>query len=321
MGLGALRPAEAEGRAWVTAFVDTLASPGTLGAQGPAAAVLFPGLRPVAQDGCVTQWSLRDSSAPIVTSQRLELGRLPGEACNQAQFGLLSTTLRWSDGVAPGIMAERLTERFGPAQMHQDPVANGSVTYEWQVLDGTFIHMDQPARPGARAFSLLFMRSLGSPDHLPTEAEGLAWLDRTADLVSGPALVRARGPAAVALVGAKMVARIRDASGCPSTFMDDLLTRGPIESGGTLYLDRPEGRRCEDAVVSSLSLQAWRRGPVTAAALVTRIGARLGAPAVSRQFDRDEVAYRWRTAHGLTVEVVEGLSGGMEQVLRVRAFR
>ena len=60
---------------------------------------------------------------------------------------------------------------------------------------------------------------------------------------------------------------------------------------------------------ASLSMMVWRRGPVTAEALVNRFSDKLGSPVVTRTFDRDEIGYQWRTQYGTTVDLLEGLTG------------
>ena len=131
-------PPEAEGRAWLTAFADRLTSPTTWSAKGPAALALFPGLGTWSGGECVRAWSTRDPAAPVVTYQRLELGRFGDEPCDQAQFGMLSTTLRQSDGVTPGALVERFSERFGPPEFNRDTGLHGTISYIWQMQDGIF---------------------------------------------------------------------------------------------------------------------------------------------------------------------------------------
>ena len=122
-------PSEAEGRAWLAGFADLLTSSRLLAAKGPAAIVLFPGLDPEAAPECVTTWSRRDPSAPIVVRQSVDLGRLPGDACDQAQFGNLSMTLRQSEGVTPGVLVQRFTEAFGQPVINRDTGLDGSIGY------------------------------------------------------------------------------------------------------------------------------------------------------------------------------------------------
>ena len=315
-------PSQADGEAWLTGFADRLVDARTLGAKGPGALALFPGLGVWSTGDCVTSWSRTDTSAPIVTYQRLELGRLGADACDKAQFGMLSTTLRQSEGITPGALAERFTGQFGQPDIHRDAGLRGSVTYQWQILDGVWVHMGEAVRPGgADDFSVLFVRNYASPAALPTVAEGLAWMDGTVALLTGPELAQARGAAVPELIGAAMQARTANASGCPTTFMADLLKQQPIGSGQTLFLDQDEGQPCAEARFSGLSMRVWQRAPVTAEALVTRISAKLGSPAVARAFDRDGITYWWRTAHGTTVELFEGLTGDWRHWLTLRAAK
>ena len=315
-------PPEAEGRAWLTRFSDLLTSPRALGARGPGALALFPGLGPWSTGRCVTEWSRSDASAPIVTYQRLELGRLDGDACVQAQFGMLSTTLRQSEGVTPGALMERFTAAFGPPDFHQDWTLGGSATTTWQVLDGIHITLEEPVGPGGgAAFSLLFVRQYGTATAIPTAAEGEQWMSRIVDLMTGPALLAARGPAAVKLIDADMQPQLFDDSGCPTEFIADPKKAGAIGSDQDVALRRAPGEPCGDAVVSSVSMQIWRREPVTAEALVKRIAEKIGAPTVSRTFERSGVDYEWHTPAGTTVELYEGLSGGFEHWLRLRMNR
>ena len=73
--------------------------------------MVFPGLGTWSTEKCVLTWSRQNPSAPVVTYQRLELGRLnTGEPCDEAQFGMLSTTLRRPEGITV-----ELTEDLSPA--------------------------------------------------------------------------------------------------------------------------------------------------------------------------------------------------------------
>ena len=314
-------PSEAEGQAWLAGFADLLTSSRLLAATGPAAIALFPGLDPEAAPDCVTTWSRRDSSAPIVVSQRVDLGRLPGDACNQAQFGNLSMTLRQSEGVTPGALVQRFTEAFGPPAVNRDTGLDGSVSYLWLVLDGVFVSLKEPAGPRAAGlFSILFTRFYAAPTAFPTPADGIAWMDRTADLLTGPALAHARGQAAVGMVDAPMEATPSD-DGCPTYFQAKLLTKWPIESGQALSLDRAEGQPCDEAGFASLSMMVWRNATVTAEALAGRFSNKLGSPTVTRAFDQEEIAYRWRTPYGTTVDLTEGLAGDWRHWLRLRTAK
>jgi len=314
-------PSQADGEAWLAGFVDRLVDARTLGAVGPGALALFPGLGPWSAGDCVTSWSRTDPSAPVVTYQRLELGRAGADACDKAQFGMLSTTLRQSEGITPGALAERLTGQFGQPDIHRDAGLRGSVTYQWQILDGVWVHMSEAVQPGgADDFSVLFVRSYASPSALPTVSEGLAWMDGTVALLTGPELPRARGAAAAGMVGAAMQGYPDGASDCQTDFMADLLKQQPIASGQTLSLEQDEGRPCSQARFSRLSMRVWQRAPVTAEALVTRISAKVGSPAVTRVFDQDGITYQWQTAHGTTVELFEGLTGDWQHWLALRAW-
>ena len=315
-------PPEMEGRAWVAKFADLLTSPRALGARGPGALQVFPAFGAWPQGKCVTEWSRNDRSAPIVTYQRLELGLWQGEPCDQAQFGMLSTTLRQSEWVTPGAFVQRFTEQFGPPEFHRDRGLRGSISYDWQVLDGISINLKEPVGPGGGAdFSLLFVRSYGAPTAIPTAAEARQWMDRTVALVSGPDLPAAHGPTAIGMAGAKMVGNLPDDSGCPTEYTADLFTPGAIASHQDLAMKRPDGQPCENATFVDLSMQIWRRDPVTPQALVERIEAKLGAPVISRDFKLDSVSYRWTTTHGTAVDLLEGLSGQLLHWLRLRVER
>ena len=320
---GPVVPAEAEGRAWLAEFADRLTASRTWGARGPAALALFPGLGPWPTGECVLAWSNRDTSAPVVTYQRLELGRLnTDEPCAQAQFGMLSTTLRQSDGITPGALAERFTERFGPPAMERDASLHGTLTSTWQMQDGIFAIMQERLQPGGEdTFSVLFVRSYAAPASLADAAESERWMERTVSLMTGPDLPDARGSAAAALLDADMEAHRGGDLTCPTTFVANLLARKPIASGQMLLLEQPEGTPCDQARFSSLSMRIWQHDPVTAAALAGRLNARLGAPALSRDFERNTVQYQWTTAHGTTIELVEDLSDTGRHWLTLRTWR
>lgn len=130
-------------------------------------------------------------------------------------------------------------------------------------------------------------RFYASPTAFPTPADGVAWMDRTTD------------------------------DGCPTYSMANLLTRGSIGSGQTLSLHKAKGQPCDQARFASLSMMVWRNASVTAEALVSRFSDKLGSPVVTRAFDRDEIAYRWRTRYGTTVELTEGLAGDWRHWLRL----
>ena len=315
-------PPEAEGLRWLDGFVDRLSAPSTWAARGPAAAALFPGLRPASGEGCVLTWSGTADADPVVTRQSLDLGRLsPDEPCDAAQFGMLSTTFRASEGINPGALAERITARFGPPDIRRDPALRGTITYDWLAQDGILAHLEEPVRPGgADTFSLLFTRSYGAPTAVAEPAEGERWMDRTVALLAGPALVNARGAAAVKLIDADLRPEAGGTETCPTSFGDDRRDKGPIVSSYFLLLDRPDGA-CADARFDSLSMRIWQREPVTAAAVATRFGARLGPAVVSRDFDRNKVSYRWSTPPGLVVELWEDVSAEGRHWLLLRASR
>ncbi len=314
-------PSEAKGQAWLAGIADLLTSSRLLGAKGAAAIALFPGLDPEAGVDCVTTWSRRDSSAPIVVSQRVELVRLAVDAYDEAQFGILSMTLRQSKGVTPGALVQRFTEAFGPPAINRDIGLDGSLSYLWLVLDGVFVRLEESAGPRATGlFSILFTRFYASPTAFPTPADGIAWMDRTTDLLTGPALAHARGQAAVGMVDAPMEPTPSD-DGCPTYFMAKLLPKQPIESGQALSLDREEGQTCDWSGFASLSMTVWRNASVTAEALASRLGDKLGSPVITRAFDRDEIAYRWRTPYETTVDLMEGLAGDWRHWFRLRTAK
>lgn len=327
-GLGwfLLRPAapplEAEGRAWLSAFANRLTDRATWAARGPAALALFPGLGPWSTDDCVLAWSNRDPSAAVVTYQRLELGRLDGDACDQAQFGLLSTTLRQSEGITPSALVERFTAQFGTPEIARSAQLNGTISYKWQVGDGIFARMEEPVGPdGGDSFSVLFVHYYGSPTALATPVEAERWMDRTVELVTGPALAAARGPAIIPLLDASMQPSEIGGTDCPLYFDSDPRRKAPIATQESLILEREEGAPCPTTRLSHLSMQVWVREPVTAAAVVGRIGKRLGEPAVSRDFDRDRIGYRWTTKEGLALELLENTSLSGRYWLTLRTWR
>ena len=319
---GPQTPSEADGQAWLSSFADLLTSPRALGSRGPTALALFPGLGTWPAGDCVTEWARTDTSAPIVTYQRLKLGRKPGEPCAEAQFGLLSTTLRASDGITPGTLIDRFTQQFGPPEFHHDWMLRGSLTYTWQVADGIFIHLDEPVGPGrGEAFSLLFVRSYGTPTALATPSQAEQWMDAIVALVTGPDLAKAPAAEAIKMVGLPMTPELRDGDGCPEAYNAVPDKPGPIGSRQELRFDRQPGQACDEARFEAFSMEMWKREPLTAEALAERITRRLGQPAVSRELGQDGLSYRWSTPFGTAVDLYEGLSGGMQHVMRLRVER
>lgn len=320
---GPALPSEAAGRAWLDGFADSLTSSATWSARGPAALAPFPGLGPWSGKECVLEWSRRTPSDPVVTYQRLELGRLnAAEPCEDAQFGMLSTTICQSEGITPGGLAERFTARFGPPAIHRGTGLRDAVTYRWLLQDGIFAHLEERVQPGgADTFSLLFLRSYASPTTLAGPDEAEQWLVRTVDLVTGPDLPRARGAAIPPMLGVPMRSSASRDADCPTEFYADLLVKGPIATGQSLLLERPDGAPCAEARFSWLSMRIWGREPVTATALVKRIGDRLGAATLSRDFERDAVKYGWTTPHGTAVELTEELSDTGRPWLSLRTWR
>lgn len=315
-------PPEAEGRAWLAAFADRLASPATWSAKGPAALALFPGLGTWSDGECVRAWSMRNPAAPVVTYQRLELGQYGKEPCGQSQFGMLSTTLRQSDGITPGALVERFTERFGPPEFSRDASLRSSIKYTWQVQDGIFATLEERVQPGGTDdFSVLFVRSYASITSLASPAEGERWMDRTVDLVTGPTLTSARGAAVVPLLKVDMQPVGAEAATCPTMFEANLFNKGPIGTGQSLILERPDDAPCEQARFSWFSMRIWQREPVTAAAFVKRLDDKLGAAAISRDFDRNAVKYRWTTPRRTAVELTEDLSVAGHYWLSLRTWR
>ncbi len=136
-------PPEAEGRAWLAAFADRLTSPATWSVKDPAALALFPGLGTWSGGDCVLAWSMRASGAPVVTYQRLELRKFGDDRCEQAQFGLLSTTLRQSEGITPGALVERFSEQFGPPDIARNTSLHGTIKYTRRIQDGIFAILEE----------------------------------------------------------------------------------------------------------------------------------------------------------------------------------
>ncbi len=322
IGAAALRPpgpSEAEGAAWFKQFADLITSDRLLGAHGPGIATLFPGLTPDLPADCDAEWRLDDRWAPIVTEQRLELGRFPDAPCDTVQFGILRTTLRQSANVTPGAFVQRLTEEFGPPEVTRETGLTGSIVYRWLVLDGMYIRIEEAAGPGAHpVFSVDVTKFLGSPDRVATPEEGERWMTATVALLTNPALAAARGPAAVAMIPAPLQPMGLTDEECPSIYRTDVRIKGPIASEEALYLDHTEGRPCAQAPFSQYSVSIWQRAPVTAEALVARFSATLGAPAVTREFDRQGIEYTWKTHFHTVIGLFEGFGGDWSRYMRLR---
>ena len=170
------------------------------------------------------------------------------EPCGQAQFGMLSTTLRQSEGITPGALAAWFTERFGAPDIDRDTGLQGAITYGWQVQDGIFARLKERVQPGAAdSFSLLFVRGYGSPTSLVNAEDGERWLERTIGLVTGPNLPNARGAAVARLTDADMRPDGVGAATCPTIFEAKLLAKAPIGSGQSLILERPDGAPCDQS--------------------------------------------------------------------------
>ena len=318
----AAAPPEEEGKAWLSAFADRLTSPQSWNARGPAALALFPGFEPWSNTGCVTAWSRRDASAPVVTYQRLELGRLAADPCDQAQFGMLSTTLRQSEGITPGALVNRFEEQFGPPAVHRDTSLRGSISYRWLLQDGIFVQVEEPVGPGADGeFSVLFVRSYAAPTKLASPEEGEAWMDQAVALVAGPTLPAARGQAVVGMFGTAMQPQDTGDAGCATNYASDLLHKTPIVIETTLILERGENAPCAQARFSWMSMRVWQHEPVTAGDLAKRLDAKLGPAAVSRDFEHSSATYRWATPYGTSVELSETLSGDGVHWLGLRVWR
>jgi hypothetical protein len=88
-----------------------------------------------------------------------------------------------------------------------------------------------------------------------------------------------------------------------------------------LSLDRAEGQPCDEARFASLSVMVWRDATITAEALASRFSNKLGSPTATRAFDRDEIAYRWRTPYGTTVDLTEGFAGDWRHWLQLRTSK
>ncbi len=316
------RPDPASGRAWLAGFTELATSPRLLGARGPAALALFPDLGRWPSGGCVTVWQKSQASAPFVVLQRLELARLEGDSCAQAQVGELTTVVRQSEAVTPSALAERFTERFGPPTLHRDASVSGSIAYDWDALYGVHLRVEEPVRPGAAdRFTVTVVRFYGAPTAVPSAAEGERWLNRTVGLLTGPELAAAHGMAAVRMVDGELVPdQLANAGGCPTNFMQSPAAMGPIAFATELNLDKPVAADCAGAGFSRLSFSVWHRAPVTVAALVQRIDAQLGEPVLHRDFERNTLQYEWKTAFGTRVGVSE-FHGAADRLLAVRAWR
>ena len=302
------------GRAWLDNFAVQLTSPGLLGARGPSALALFPRLGTWPASGCQAEWRKADGLGPVILSQSLELARLDADPCEQAQFGQLGTVLRQSEGVTPGALAERLTERFGAPQVHRDTSVDGSITYEWDVLYGIHIRMEEPVGlAGADTFSVMVTRFLGASGGLPSPADAERWLDRTAALLTGPDLSAAHGMQAVRLVDAAMPPEATLGGGCATSYATSgAAPREAIAYDKRLTLDTA-APDCDDAGFEHLSLTIWTQGPVTVQALVERVTAKLGPPALNRDFARHSLHYEWNNGLGTTVGVTETV-GASERI-------
>ena len=297
-------PDAAAGGAWLDGFAGRLTSPGLLGARGPAALALFPGLGPWPGSGCQTSWRKTDGLGPVIVSQTLDLARQETDSCDQAQFGQLSTVLRQLDGVTPGALVEWFTERFGAPDMHRDTGLVGSITYGWDVLYGVHIRIEEPVQTGA-PFLVVLTRFLGASTALPSPAEGERWLDQATALLTGTDLPAAHGKQARDLVDPSLTPDPAMGDGCPRSFSTSgAATREPIAYDKSLLLQRTEAD-CDTAGFEHLSLTVWVRGPVTVQAMVERLAARLGPPALERDFATDVLRYEWKTGRGTTIGVSE----------------
>ena len=315
-------PPEAEGEAWLSDFADLLTSPRALGARGPAALALFPGLGTWQPGACVTEWSRTDRSAPIVIYQRLGAGpaagrRLRPGAVRHAQHHLTclgrNHAGRLDRAVHRPLRPARVPPRRLPAQRAELQMAGRG---------GHVCKPGEPVGPGrSDAFSLLFVRYYGASTALPTPAEAERWMDATAALVASSDLPRASAAEAIRQAGVEMAPGLRDADGCPEGYDAPLDRHGPIGSHQGLWFEREAGQPCGAARFQAFHEEVWKREPVTADALVKRIAARLGQPVVSRSPDRDGLSYRWTTPYGTTVDLFEGLSSGMEHTIRLLVRR
>ena len=306
----------------MAAFADRLTSRELLGARGASAMAFFPGIGTWSTGDCVTEWTRKDRSASIVRYERLELGRQPADACDQAQFGILSTTIRQSEGITPGALVARIAENFGPPDTHRDTGLSGSITYSWTILDGVFLHVEEPVRPGGSdEFSVLFMHSYAAPTFVPNAAEGEQWMDRAVALLTDSNLLAARGMGAVRLVDASLLPQSLDPAKCPVSYMSDLMAKHPIADSISLYLEQATPPYCGEARFDGLSFSVWQREPVTPAAMVARLQAKLGAPELRRDIQMNSLYYRWKTRHGAAVEVSQSMTSGGPQIFAARVWR
>ena len=146
-------------------------------------------------------------------------------------------------------------------------------------------------------------------------------MDATVALVTGPDLAKAPAAEAIKMVGLPMTPELRDGDGCPEAYDAVPDKPGPIGSHQELRFDRQPGQACDEARFEAFSMEIWKREPLTAEALAERITRQLGQPAVSREAGQNGLSYRWSKPFGTAVDLYEGLSGGMQHVMRLRVER
>ena len=214
-----------------------------------------------------------------------------------------------------------MTEIFGAPQLHRDASLNGSVSYEWDVQYGIHVRVKEPVRPGgADTFLVVVTRFLGAPAAIPTAADGERWLNQTVSLLTGPDLLAAHGLQAARLVDAAMKPDPVLGGGCATSFSTSGVTvKQPIAYDKSLTLNDAESD-CDNAAFVQLSLTIWQRPPVTVQALVERLEAKLGRPALSRNFSQQSLRYEWKTGMGATVGVSEFI-GGADRIFVVHLSR
>ncbi len=165
---------------------------------------------------------------------------------------------------------------------------------------------------------MLFVRSYASPTGLASPVNSERWMSQTVELVTGPALPAARSDAVVPLLEDDMQPAGRDADTCPTMFEANLLNKGPIGTGQSLMLERPDDAPCEQARFSWFSVHIWQRESVTAAALVKRIMHPHSALAV-HAFDRfDRVVAQWSRRRELDADraaIASGSAGALASAL------